>query len=207
MDAPSGGFKPQLKKIKRPINRQAPQTSARPSGSENVSPFASYVPMSGRKPEVDINDYLDEKPLPSKEVHDIPESADHPQYIDEEAYEEEVYGRRSTAKVPDWLTMKVFFLIISVSLFVGIVAGRFIFAESKIVRNGLQGVVVKTADNNCYLKTNAGTVKLYHDLSNIEYGDLLEVEIEPLELYENTNDNAFCEKDYLYGQKIFHKTA
>ncbi len=142
MDAPSGGFKPQLKKIKRPINRQAPQTSARPSGSENVSPFASYVPMSGRKPEVDINDYLDEKPLPSKEVHDIPESADHPQYIDEEAYEEEVYGRRSTAKVPDWLTMKVFFLIISVSLFVGIVAGRFIFAESKIVRNGLQGVVV-----------------------------------------------------------------
>ena len=77
--------------------------------------------------------------------------------------------------------------------------------EIQPLSSSLQGAVVKTAENNCYLKTDAGTVKLYHDLSNIEYGDLLEVEIEPLELYENINDNAFCEKDYLYGQKIFHK--
>lgn len=69
----------------------------------------------------------------------------------------------------------------------------------------LEGSVSKVGENYCYLKTDAGTVKLYHDNIDIEYGDLLKVEVKELELYENSNDNAFCEKDYLYGQKIFHK--
>ncbi len=68
----------------------------------------------------------------------------------------------------------------------------------------IEGEVVKASEKYCYLKTDIGTVKLYHQEA-IEYGDVIKAKVAPLELYENTNDYAFCEKDYLYGQKIFHK--
>ncbi len=145
MDNNPGGNHPQLKKIKRPINRAAPQTSASVSEIKS-NPFRTETASdySPRQASSEIDKYLDDTNLPSKDIHtDISDNnSSAPQYIDEEAYEEEVYGRVSTDNVPAWLTTKIFFLIISVCLFVGIVAGKFIFGESKIVRNGLQGVVV-----------------------------------------------------------------
>ena len=79
--------------------------------------------------------------MPSVDVNHV----DEPRYIDEETYADEVYGPREPADaLPEWLTMKIFFLIVAVSLFIGLVAGRLIFAGSKVVRNGLQGVVVNS---------------------------------------------------------------
>ena len=69
----------------------------------------------------------------------------------------------------------------------------------------IEGEVTKVGENYCYLKTDEGTVKVYHEIENVEFGDLLKLKVRSLELYESTNDNAFCERDYLYGQKIFHK--
>lgn len=145
MDNQSGS-RPQLKKIKRPINRTIPQTSSQPASSPFVSQTQTAAVQAN--PISEIDSYLDEPSLPSKEVRENVASstslADQtPQYIDEDAYEEEIYGRAPTAAgVPEWLTLKIFALIVCVCLFVGLIIGKFVFAESKIVRNGLQGVVV-----------------------------------------------------------------
>lgn len=68
----------------------------------------------------------------------------------------------------------------------------------------LQGQVVKTSEKYCYFKTEIGTVKLYHEY-DIKYGDKMIASISPLEMKENSNDNAFDEKMYLYSQKVFYK--
>ena len=152
MDNSSGG-RPQLKKIKRPINRSAPQTVSQ-SNTNNDKSYVSNRPTSPER--IDIDSYLDKVEAPSQEVRNAIFSNDdkdyiparqtvvqqQPQYLNEDEYEEEVYGRSPIPETPEWLSTKVLFLISLFCLFVGIVAGKFIFAESKVVRNGLQGVVV-----------------------------------------------------------------
>ena len=154
MDNQSGG-RPQLKKIKRPINRTAPQTSS-PAGIGS-NPFNTGASKAQAAAAAEsMNNYLDapaeavtqevrealfSEPAASKQVS-TRRVQEQPQYLEEDEYEEEVYGRKATAETPEWLSTKVLFLIAFVCLFVGVVAGKFIFAESKVVRNGLQGVVV-----------------------------------------------------------------
>ena len=143
MDNQSNGYHPKLKKIKRPINRATPQVDSR--SQSNTNPFSgdniSAVSAAANNEQSDLDRYLDDTALPSVDVNHV----DEPRYIDEETYADEVYGPREPADaLPEWLTMKIFFLIVAVSLFIGLVAGRLIFAGSKVVRNGLQGVVVNS---------------------------------------------------------------
>lgn len=143
MDNQSNGYHPKLKKIKRPINRATPQVDSR--SQSNTNPFSgdniSAASAAANNEQSDLDRYLDDTALPSVDVNHV----DEPRYIDEETYADEVYGPREPADaLPEWLTMKIFFLIVAVSLFIGLVAGRLIFAGSKVVRNGLQGVVVNS---------------------------------------------------------------
>lgn len=143
MDNQSNGYHPKLKKIKRPINRATPQVDSR--SQSNTNPFSgdniSAASAAANNEQSDLDRYLDDTALPSVDVNHV----DEPRYIDEETYADEVYGpREPAAALPEWLTMKIFFLIVAVSLFIGLVAGRLIFAGSKVVRNGLQGVVVNS---------------------------------------------------------------
>lgn len=68
----------------------------------------------------------------------------------------------------------------------------------------LEGTIVKAADQYCYLQSDVGIVKIYHQ-NDIEYGDHIRVKVKALTIYEPSNDHAFSEKNYLYGQKIFYK--
>lgn len=72
------------------------------------------------------------------------------------------------------------------------------------VPNTVSGQVIKVTEKYCYLKTDFGIIKLYHE-EQLRYHDDIEVEIEAMELNENTNDHAFNEKLYLYGQGIYYK--
>ena len=138
MNNQDGVRAPQLKKIKRPINRLAPQTESR---VEN--------PFAVNKASVDqvdsLNSYLDDQALPAKQYQEnrfAPlEKVHDPKFVDEDDYGGDTYeGEYSNS--PDWLNTKVFILVICLTLFIGVVAGKFLFGESKVVRNGLQGVVV-----------------------------------------------------------------
>ncbi len=148
MDNQSGTGSPQLKKIKRPINRSMPQSASRPAVQAMTSQTLQAPAQSIREPLSDIDKYLDEPALPARgqktETYSQEEEIrSAPQYLDEAEYEEEVYGRvAGDSGLPAWLNMKIFMLIVALFLFIGVVAGKFLFAESKIVRNGLQGVVV-----------------------------------------------------------------
>ena len=169
---------PRLKKIKRPINRTLPQTSAQPV-TPQVPPVPSAQPPQAPQPQAnpfrqaspsasparpmpqtstvpphnyndsenietsaELNEYLDGGNVPSREV-DSGNMYETPQYIDEDTYESEVYGRSaSNISLPGWLNVKTLSLILVATLFMGVIIGKLVFAESKIVRNGLQGVVV-----------------------------------------------------------------
>lgn len=80
-----------------------------------------------------------------------------------------------------------------------------------IPRTGIQelpqsitGQVIKTSDKYCYVRFHEGIIKLYHE-EDIHYGDTVQFTFNILDMNENTNDNAFNEKLYLYSQKIFYK--
>ena len=129
---------PQLKRVRRPINRPQPQDNLSDLKQQNLTPS---IPDST---DMEIDAYLDEPAVPAKRVSEkeYAQTSDErrPNYLDDDTYQEEMYGPVSEA--PSWLTVKVLALGLVVSLFVGVVVGKFLFAESKVVRNGLQGVVV-----------------------------------------------------------------
>jgi len=132
----------QLKRVRRPINRPQYSESSLKSGTEQSSSQKPFSVQAGEPVDKAIDAYLDEPALPSKrEQENVYEQEKQPQYLDEESYHEEIYGPSQTSISPTWLNVKVLVLITLVALFMGVVAGRFLFAESKVVRNGLQGVV------------------------------------------------------------------
>ena len=148
MDNQSNGTRPQLKKIKRPISRTAPISDSHSTTSFEANPFAS-VAQSQAPQQSAVDSYLDEPQLPSRNIHQqtfVNEPKKQINFIEEEEnFDDEYnYSQSSYSGVPNWLTTKVFVLMVFVCLFVGIVAGKLIFAESRVVRNGLQGVVVNS---------------------------------------------------------------
>lgn len=72
------------------------------------------------------------------------------------------------------------------------------------IPNTVSGQVIKVTEKYCYLKTDFGVIKLYHE-EQFRYYDDVEVEMERMEMNESTNDNAFDEELYLYGQGIYYK--
>jgi hypothetical protein len=142
------GNRPQLKKIKRPIARSPLQTAAQAGDSQNLTmPFRQEVqPIKTIPAQSEVDRYMDDdSDLPVVKTGQLIKEPvkETPQYLDEDEYEEEVYGHRPlNNEAPSWLTSKVLVLVSLVCLFVGVVCGKVFLAESKVVRNGLQGVIV-----------------------------------------------------------------
>ncbi len=118
----------QLRKIKRPVNRMAPQSAGR-----NFSDL-----QAASREGQEINNYLDASPSFNSNQNDIAN------FIDEEEYNQTYQQGYSSVSQPDWLTKKTLYAIIVLCLFVGFVFGSLLFKDSKVVRNGLQGVVINT---------------------------------------------------------------
>lgn len=66
------------------------------------------------------------------------------------------------------------------------------------------GTVERVSEKYCYVKTNEGMIKLYHS-HQLEYKDTIIAKIQYLKMNKATNDNAFDEELYLYGQNVFSK--
>ena len=150
--------RPKLKKIKRPINRTAPM-NAYPNSSQSASEqdtrvnvqnqsamselhqpsvIASQPQMRIQSPNTkELNEYLDgPRNLPN--VHSNQDEY-MPNYIEEEEYYDLPYSN-----APEWLNIKVFVAAVVIFMVFGILAGKFLFSQSAVVHNGLQGVVVNT---------------------------------------------------------------
>ena len=162
MDTPQANApqRPQLKKVKRPINRMpqmapampaaAPQNQSTPNKPQiNANPFAQAdlhtEPNRQPKNLPDVGDeafnldaYLDEGPLPSTNVNERTNS--NPQFLQDDDLQPE-YSAES-ANLPPYLTKNVLILLGIVLFFVGLLTAKVFWNDSKIVRNGLQGVVV-----------------------------------------------------------------
>lgn len=142
MENTPNGQRPQLKKIRRPINRTISQAAE----ERNVPVVEKTVVPSVDDADLDLDAYLDEPSLPVKGSrendieHEIRQES--PQYLSEEEYKEELYGPQPEGHA--WLSLKMLIFIGCMSLFVGVVLGKLLFGTSKIVHNGLQGVVINS---------------------------------------------------------------
>lgn len=160
--------RPKLKKIKRPINRTVPIGESpklepmAPSATGFQNPMQRPAPAQNAQGNTQVkNDYSSVSPQPSMYVHSQrPDSKELNEYLDgghaiqkvqerTDSYspnyldEDEYYNNNTAvASAPEWLTTKTFVMIVCVALFLGILAGRFLFSQSSVVHNGLQGVVV-----------------------------------------------------------------
>ena len=164
--------RPQLKKVKRPINRmpqppmggQMQQPMSPPVAPQQQRPAAPQEPFA--KPQspalnnpfvsktssddaFNLDAYLDEGSQPQKESANLPRKflgedelvkEIHQQAKPQEEYfEEEVLP---ASDLPPYMTKNILILIGAVLFFLGIITAKILFAEEKVVRNGLQGVVV-----------------------------------------------------------------
>ena len=68
----------------------------------------------------------------------------------------------------------------------------------------IQGKVVAVKESYCFVQTKQGKVKLLCQ-NTFEYGDLIDVQVQFVDMNENSNDYAFHEKHYLWGQNVFYK--
>lgn len=140
MNNQTNNGRPQLKKIKRPINRTSPVSEARPASG------VSIVEAIEKPTQTEIDRYLDTPAAEENEPADFfaPSKAERPKFIGEDEYSSEIpdYIPSQTNGFA-WLTPKTLALFVVISLFCGVIMGKLIFGESKVV-NGLQGVVVNS---------------------------------------------------------------
>jgi len=101
-----------------------------------------------------------------------------------------------------WLYFRLSFKHVIFLFVIGIV--MFIPQDFQQLPHIIEGEIVKVGEKYCYIKSQIGMVKLYHE-EQFHYKDYVKCSIQPLEMNENTNDHAFNEKLYLYGQKVFYK--
>ena len=159
--------KPLLKKVKRPINRimpQVPQNSSvnitqndsnhnTESLASNKNPFQqenlANRPQNPEQPidehdAFDLDSYLDDDTgLPVKNnISDDLKTSETPKFIEEEDLVDNNDSYYRNGNLPPYLTKNVLILLGAVLFFVGVLSGMFLFSEEKVVRNGLQGVVV-----------------------------------------------------------------
>lgn len=149
-----------LKKVKRPINR-APQM---PSSTLNVTqdemeiraektktqdefalrdnPFIQQQKSSPsslpKARDFDLDAFLDENNLPT--TQNILSDED----FDFSSEHDDISQRPNDIINGMQISKKLVILTSSALLFLGIIIGKFLFAESKVIRNGLQGVVVNS---------------------------------------------------------------
>ena len=165
MDTPQVNMpqRPQLKKVKRPINRMPQMAPAMPSVEQtphqtetarpqiNTNPFTqqNFQTEPARQPEKlpDVGDdafnldaYLDEGNLPSTSVNNR-NTNENPRFLQDEDLLPE-YDEVKSANLPPYLTKNILILIGAVLFFIGLLTAKIFWSDSKVVRNGLQGVVV-----------------------------------------------------------------
>lgn len=164
--------RPMLKKVKRPINRtpQTPMSSSASFAQTNkpapnnpaADPFAKqqssaslnnpFVSKSNNDDAFNLDAYLDDDNLPAK-AQQTPNPAAPRKFLGEDDLpplqpeisepETDYAGEMlPVSDIPPYLTKKILILLGAVLFFLGIITAKVFFAEEKVVRNGLQGVVV-----------------------------------------------------------------
>ena len=162
--------RPMLKKVKRPINRIAPQSPAVSQSVPNTTPqqtvqnvapvpettqekqetqqstgnpfkqqSVAKEPATGFSDDVfNIDNLLDSnEKLPT--IKNTPSAYNQaPEFIDEDDADD-VYDEPN---LPPFLNKKILILVGCVIFFLGFLISKLVFTEQKVVRNGLQGVVV-----------------------------------------------------------------
>lgn len=154
--------RPMLKKVKRPINRMPQANPAAPGSftnsqqasqpqSSKANPFIqqnesnAQEPFSPARDDADafnIDAYLDDNQLPSTSVTENSQNG-MPRFLqDDDLQQEYTPATVGGADLPPYLTKKVLIMIGTVLFFLGIVTTKLFFTDAKVVRDGLQGVVV-----------------------------------------------------------------
>lgn len=137
---------PVLKKVRRPINRSIPVSSPEPAKNTEQAPAVSNANK--------INSDTASKDIPSPSnipvVSQLPAiEKDAPKY-NENYYDDQRYGEEyfdddiSENSKGINISVKIFVLVLAISLLAGLFMGRFLFGGQQVTQNGLQGVVINS---------------------------------------------------------------
>ena len=150
--------RPMLKKVKRPISRmpQQPVSNVQPNSiAQNVqpaqehstpiqNPFNTNRGLSAEEAKnnenFNLNSILDDDFLPT--LNNVKTDNNKPAFLEDEDEISPLYNKKSQPQLPEYLTKNTLIILAIVLLFIGMLCGKFLFTESKVVRNGLQGVVL-----------------------------------------------------------------
>lgn len=140
--------RPRLKKVKRPIKRiitgqSGTPVSPQPQSAQFIQP---RPPMPNEEDAFNLDSYLDETDnLPvATQNRNIPEN-NPPKFIGTDDFEDEeiiASDDNSKHKLQKFLTPKALISIAIGAFFVGFIIAKVMFGEQKVVRDGLQGVVI-----------------------------------------------------------------
>lgn len=140
--------RPRLKKVKRPIKKivEGQAGAPIPPRPQNTQFIQPRPPMPEEEDAFNLDSYLDETDnLPVlTQSRNIPENKA-PQFIGEEDYAEDIRPTKNTNnKLQKFLTPKALISITIGAFFLGFIISKVLFGEQKVVRDGLQGVVINT---------------------------------------------------------------
>ncbi len=142
-----------LKKVKRPVRRvipENPQMSPQNTGSgfsqPPRNPFSSQPQnqaVSGQNDEFDLDSFLDEPenlPAVNNQIQEYNEP-DQPQFIDENSLDYAT-PQQSFLTGGEAVSRRIAVLAAVGALLFGFIIAKLFFSEQKVVRDGLQGVVI-----------------------------------------------------------------
>ena len=143
------GNRPKLKKIKRPINRTMPmdgytnpmqRTTPAQNSETSVSVQNQGLEQSSSQPSV----MLPQKRADFYNSEELNEYLDGTKNISNTNQKNNDYYDPPTSYTPEWLNLKVFIMGMLFFIVLGVLAGKFLFSQSAVVHNGLQGVVINS---------------------------------------------------------------
>lgn len=103
-----------------------------------------------------------------------------------------------------WLYFRFSFCHVFICFIACLIVAMMPHQFNKIESFEIQGTVKKVSEKYCYIESQVGYIKLYHD-KKLEYNDLIQGKIEYLGMNKASNDHAFDEELYLYSQNVFLK--
>ncbi len=137
---------PILKKVRRPINRSIPVSSSEPAKNTEQAPAVSNAnKINSDTASKDISlpsdtPVVSQLPVIEKDAPKYNEN-----YYDNQRYGEEYFDDDISENSKGInISVKIFVLVLAISLLAGLFMGRFLFGGQQVTQNGLQGVVINS---------------------------------------------------------------
>lgn len=141
-----------LKKVKRPVKRLVPQGQSMPATPRPQNQVQQPKPVPSQSQDMDVfnlDTYLDDSANLPTIIEESDDNTDYyaanpaqPRFISEEDIMNEQRASMGNSMLTEMISKKTAIIIAVAALLIGMLSAKLLFGEQKVVRDGLQGVVI-----------------------------------------------------------------